>query len=49
MFEGGAFSWRNSSWLLIGECSPLVVPSLLHVDADGGRGPLCCTGQGLCQ
>ena len=27
----------------------LLVPGLLHVDADGGRGPLCCTGQGLHQ
>ena len=46
----GAFGGWNSSWLSIGGCSPpLLVPSLLHVDADGGCGPLCCIGQGLYQ
>ena len=34
----------------IGGCSsPLLVPCLIHVDADGGCGPVCRTGQSVCQ
>ena len=47
-FGDGAFGGWNPNWLSIGGCSsPLLVPNFLHVDADGGCGPLCGSGQAV--